>query len=42
MGAGPVQVLLSDPDLAGSLEGERLRKAERDLIATTIVAFEGP
>ena len=36
------QVLVRDPELAGSLEGERLRKAERDLVAATAVAFEGP
>jgi CRP/FNR family transcriptional regulator, cyclic AMP receptor protein len=42
MAAHPAHVLVSDPDLAGGLEGERLRRAERDLIAATIVAFEGP
>jgi CRP-like cAMP-binding protein len=42
MVAAPAHVLVSDPDLAGGLEGERLRKAERDLIAATIIAFEGP
>src|ERR687887_1392269 len=42
MVAAPAHVLVSDPDLAGGLEGERLRRAERDLIAATIVAFEGP
>ena len=42
MAAHMAQVLLSDPDLAAGLSGERLRKAERDLIAPTIVAFEGP
>jgi CRP/FNR family transcriptional regulator, cyclic AMP receptor protein len=35
-------VLVRDPDLASVLEGERLRKAERDLIAQTFVVFEGP
>jgi CRP/FNR family cyclic AMP-dependent transcriptional regulator len=35
-------VLVRDPDLAGGLEGERLRRAERDLVAATAVAFEGP
>jgi CRP-like cAMP-binding protein len=35
-------VLVRDPDLAGGLSGDRLRNAERDLIAATIVAFEGP
>jgi CRP/FNR family transcriptional regulator, cyclic AMP receptor protein len=42
MAAHMAQVLVSDPDLAAGLRGERLRKAERDLIAPTIVAFEGP
>lgn len=32
---------MRDPDLAGTLEGERLRRAERDLVAATMVAFEG-
>jgi CRP/FNR family transcriptional regulator, cyclic AMP receptor protein len=40
--ANLVQVLVRDPDLAGSLEGDRLRAAERDLIAATFFAFEGP
>jgi hypothetical protein len=35
-------LLVRDPDLAGALEGERLRRAERDLVAATAVAFEGP
>jgi CRP/FNR family cyclic AMP-dependent transcriptional regulator len=35
-------VLVRDPDLAGELAGERLRKAERELIAPTVIAFEGP
>lgn len=38
----PAQVLVRDPDLAGTLDGERLRRAERDLVAATMVAFEGP
>jgi CRP/FNR family cyclic AMP-dependent transcriptional regulator len=42
MSAPVAQVLVRDPDLAGGLEGERLRRAERDLIAATAVAFEGP
>jgi CRP/FNR family transcriptional regulator, cyclic AMP receptor protein len=42
MAVPPAQVLLRDPDLAGTLEGERLRRAERDLVAATAVAFEGP
>ena len=42
MPAHLAHVLVRDPDLAGALEGERLRKAERDLIADTMVAFEGP
>jgi CRP/FNR family cyclic AMP-dependent transcriptional regulator len=41
MAVPPAQVLVHDPDLAGSLEGERLRRAERDLVAATMVAFEG-
>jgi CRP/FNR family cyclic AMP-dependent transcriptional regulator len=41
MAAPLVQVLVRDPDLAAGLEGERLRRAERDLIASTVVAFEG-
>jgi CRP/FNR family transcriptional regulator, cyclic AMP receptor protein len=36
------RVLVRDPELAGDLEGERLRRAERDLIAPTMVAIEGP
>jgi len=40
--AGPLAaVLVHDPDLAGTLRGERLRRAERDLVAATTVAFEG-
>jgi CRP-like cAMP-binding protein len=42
MASQPAQVLVLDPDLAGGLEGERLRRAERDLVAATAVAFEGP
>jgi CRP/FNR family cyclic AMP-dependent transcriptional regulator len=42
MAAPLAQVLVRDPDLAAGLEGERLRRAERDLIAATVVAFEGP
>jgi CRP/FNR family transcriptional regulator, cyclic AMP receptor protein len=42
MAAPSAQVLVRDPDLAGGLSGHRLRNAERDLIAATIVAFEGP
>jgi CRP-like cAMP-binding protein len=41
MSAPVAQVLVRDPDLAGGLEGERLRRAERDLVAATVVAFEG-
>jgi hypothetical protein len=41
MAVPPAQVLVRDPDLAGTLEGERLRRAERDLVAATTVAFEG-
>ena len=39
--ANVTNVLLEDPDLAGNLTGERLRRAQRDLIAATIVAREG-
>jgi CRP/FNR family cyclic AMP-dependent transcriptional regulator len=42
MAVPPAQVLVHDPDLAGSLEGERLHRAERELVAATMVAFEGP
>ena len=42
MAAPPVQILVRDPDLSAGLAGERLRRAERDLIAETIVAFQGP
>jgi CRP/FNR family cyclic AMP-dependent transcriptional regulator len=42
MAAPLAPVLIRDPDLASALEGERLRTAERDLIAQTVVAFEGP
>jgi len=42
MAVPSAQVLVRDPELAGSLEGERLRKAERELVAATAVAFEGP
>lgn len=41
MAVPPAHVLVRDPDLAGTLEGERLRRAERDLVAATTVAFEG-
>src|SRR4051795_12033840 len=37
-----VPVLVQDPDLGGGLEGDRLRRAERDLVASTSVAFGGP
>jgi CRP/FNR family transcriptional regulator, cyclic AMP receptor protein len=42
MAAPSAQVLVRDPELAGALDGERLRRAERDLVAATTVAFEGP
>src|SRR5919107_502227 len=42
MAAPLAHVLVSDPDLAGELAGERLRQAERDLLAPTVIAFEGP
>jgi CRP/FNR family cyclic AMP-dependent transcriptional regulator len=42
MAASLAQVLVRDPDLAAGLEGARLHKAERDLIAETVVAFPGP
>jgi CRP/FNR family transcriptional regulator, cyclic AMP receptor protein len=42
MAASLAHVLVRDPDLGGGLAGERLRRAERDLIAPTVVAFEGP
>jgi CRP/FNR family transcriptional regulator, cyclic AMP receptor protein len=42
MARGVAQVLVRDPDLAAGLDGERLRKAQRDLIAATVVAYEGP
>jgi CRP/FNR family transcriptional regulator, cyclic AMP receptor protein len=42
MAAHLEHVLFRDPDLAGSLEGERLRRAQRDLIAETMLALEGP
>jgi hypothetical protein len=42
MAVPSAQVLVRDPELAGSLEGERLRKAERELVVATAVAFEGP
>jgi hypothetical protein len=35
-------VLVRDPDLASGLDGERLRRAQRDLVARTVVAFGGP
>jgi len=41
MSASLAQVLVRDPDLAAGLDGARLRRAERDLIAETVVAFEG-
>jgi CRP/FNR family transcriptional regulator, cyclic AMP receptor protein len=37
-----VPVLVQDPDLGVGLDGDRLRRAERELIASTFVAFEGP
>jgi CRP/FNR family transcriptional regulator, cyclic AMP receptor protein len=40
--ADPSHVLVDDPDLAGALEGRRLRTAQRDLIAATMIAYEGP
>jgi CRP/FNR family transcriptional regulator, cyclic AMP receptor protein len=42
MAARLAQVLVRDPDLAAGLAGERLDRAQRDLIAATAVAFEGP
>lgn len=42
MSAALVQVLARDPDLAGDMQAERLRRAERDLIAATAIAFPGP
>jgi CRP/FNR family transcriptional regulator, cyclic AMP receptor protein len=42
MAAHLAQVLVRDPDLGAGLEGLRLQRAERDLIAPTVVAFEGP
>jgi hypothetical protein len=41
MAAHLEHILLRDPDLAGGLEGERLRTAQRDLIAATMIALEG-
>jgi CRP/FNR family transcriptional regulator, cyclic AMP receptor protein len=40
--ADPSHVLVDDPDLAGALDGRRLRTAQRDLIAATMIAYEGP
>src|SRR3954466_3812136 len=37
-----VPVLVQDPDLGAGPGGHRLRRAERELIASTFVAFEGP
>jgi CRP/FNR family transcriptional regulator, cyclic AMP receptor protein len=34
-------LLAEDPELAGGLTGARLRRAQRDLIAETMVAFRG-
>jgi CRP/FNR family transcriptional regulator, cyclic AMP receptor protein len=42
MAAATAKVLVRDPDLAAGLAGDRLRNAERDLVAATVVAFEGP
>jgi CRP/FNR family cyclic AMP-dependent transcriptional regulator len=42
MAAHLARVLVHDPDLAGTLDGERLHRAERELLADTAVAFEGP
>jgi CRP/FNR family cyclic AMP-dependent transcriptional regulator len=42
MAAHLAHVLVRDPDLAGGLQGDRLQRAERDLVAATAVAFEGP
>jgi CRP/FNR family transcriptional regulator, cyclic AMP receptor protein len=42
MPAPLANVLAREPDLAAGLEGERLQRAERDLIASTVMAFEGP
>jgi CRP/FNR family cyclic AMP-dependent transcriptional regulator len=42
MSAHIEHVLLRDPDLGAGLRGERLRRAERELVAATVVAFEGP
>jgi CRP-like cAMP-binding protein len=39
--ADPSHVLIDDPDLSGALEGRRLRTAQRDLIAATMIAYEG-
>jgi CRP/FNR family transcriptional regulator, cyclic AMP receptor protein len=42
MASSVAHVLVRDPDLAVALDGERLRSAQRDLVAHTVVAFEGP
>jgi CRP/FNR family transcriptional regulator, cyclic AMP receptor protein len=42
MAAHLEHILLRDPDLAGGLDGERLRRAQRDLIAEAMIALEGP
>src|SRR3954454_12539932 len=42
MATHPVHVLVHDPDLAAGLEGERLRRAERELVAATPATIGGP
>jgi CRP/FNR family transcriptional regulator, cyclic AMP receptor protein len=42
MAARVAHVLVRDPNLAAGLEGDRLRRAEHELVASTAVAFEGP
>jgi hypothetical protein len=37
-----VHVVVEDPDLITGVEGERLQRAERDLIAEVAMAFKGP
>jgi hypothetical protein len=39
--ASLANVLVHEPDLAGDMSGERLRRAERDLIAATAPGFPG-